>query len=97
MDLLIAVIPRLQTASSSTMVLGLSTTLLVRAIHRAITVHSLQDFTAKNSAWILISQLAQMKLLCICQYQIHTERCKYFTYSASIGLNSFIIIIINMN
>ena len=67
MDLHIAVILPLQTASFSTMVLGISITHMVGAIHRAFTLHSLQDFTAKNSALMLISQLARMKLLCICQ------------------------------
>ena len=78
MDLHIAAIPRLQTASFSTMVLGLSIEYMVRAIHRAITVHSLQDFTAKNLVLTLISLLVRIKLPYMCQSPTHTERCKYF-------------------
>ena len=95
MDLHIAVLPRLQTASSSTMVLGLSITQMVGAIHRPITVHSLLDFTAKNSVLTLISLLARMKLFCICQSPTHTERCKYFKYFVNNvtykNFNSFIL------
>ena len=83
MDLHIAVIPQLKTASFSTMALGLSIKHMDMAIHRAITLHSLQDFTVKNSALTLISQLAQIRLLYMCQSPTHTGRCKYFKHFAN--------------
>ena len=78
MELHFAVIARLHTASFSTMVTGISIIHLVQATHRPITVPSLQDFIAKNSALTVISQLARMRLLYMYQSPTNTERRKCF-------------------